>query len=78
MKVFLNRSSPVSIQEQLAAQIGQTVAAGDLEMGALLPSIRVFAARLQVHHNTVRILLDRRYRECVGTPPGLEVLVPGG
>ena len=59
MKVFLNRTSPVSLQEQLAAQIGQMVAAGDLERGAPLPSIRALAGRLQVHHNTVRAAYQR-------------------
>lgn len=59
MKVFLNRTSPVSLQEQLAAQIGQMVAAGDVARGSVLPSIRALAGRLQVHHNTVRAAYQR-------------------
>ncbi len=59
MKVFLNRDSAVSLQEQLASQIGQMVASGDLAQGSRLPSIRALAKRLNVHHNTVMAAYQR-------------------
>jgi len=53
MQIFINRSSLVSLQEQLSAQIGHLVASGALAPGERLPSIRALARELRIHHNTV-------------------------
>jgi DNA-binding transcriptional regulator YhcF (GntR family) len=53
MKLFLNRDSGVPLHDQLVAQVGQLVAAGQLAPGERLPSIRGLASRLGVHHLTV-------------------------
>jgi GntR family transcriptional regulator len=45
--------SPIPIYEQIVTQIIFGVAAGTLEVGELIPSVRDLAQRLLVHPNTV-------------------------
>lgn len=52
MNLFLNRTSPVPMVDQLSAQIRQQVASGSLSPGDRLPSLRALAQRLGIHHNT--------------------------
>jgi GntR family transcriptional regulator len=51
--------SSIPIYEQIVAQVIFGVAAGSLEVGALIPSVRDLAERLTVHPNTVA----RAYQE---------------
>ena len=44
---------PVPIYEQISAQIIYGIAAGGLEVGAFIPSVRELAEHLLVHPNTV-------------------------
>jgi GntR family transcriptional regulator len=45
--------SPIPIYEQIVAQVAFGIAAGGLEVGAMIPSVRELAQRLLVHPNTV-------------------------
>jgi GntR family transcriptional regulator len=45
--------SPVPIYEQIVSQLIFSIAAGGLEAGTLIPSVRELAQRLLVHPNTV-------------------------
>ena len=45
--------SPVPIYEQIVAPVIFGIASGDLEVGALIPSVRDLAVRIRVHPNTV-------------------------
>src|SRR5579875_2495246 len=49
----IHPNSPVSICEQIVAQVIFNVASGGLEVGSLIPSVRELGARLMVHPNTV-------------------------
>src|SRR5687767_12674869 len=49
----VTEESPVSKFEQIVAQITFAIAAGDLEVGTLLPSVRQLAPELPAHPNTV-------------------------
>jgi GntR family transcriptional regulator len=49
----LDADGPVPIYEQIVAQVVYHVAAGGLEPGLLIPSVRELAERLRVHPNTV-------------------------
>ncbi len=51
--------SPIPIYEQIVTQVIFGVAAGTLEVGELIPSVRVLAQDLLVHPNTVA----RAFRE---------------
>lgn len=53
MQIYLNRSSVISLQEQLSAQMAHLIASGTLAPGERLPSIRALARKLRIHHNTV-------------------------
>ncbi len=53
MLFHLSTDSPVPIYEQIVGQITFAVAAGDLEPGTLIPSVRDLAQQLVVHPNTV-------------------------
>jgi|GEM_PF-381891 len=54
LQIYINRESPVSLPDQLSAQLGHMIAAGALAPGDRLPSIRALASKLGIHHNTVR------------------------
>lgn len=53
MLLDIEPDSPVPIFEQIVAGITFAVAAGDLESGTLVPSVRELAQRLLVNPNTV-------------------------
>ncbi|MBK5291145.1 MAG: GntR family transcriptional regulator [Acidobacteriia bacterium] len=53
MDIRINKESPISLREQIGAQIEFLVATGELKPGEPLPSVRALARRLRIHHNTV-------------------------
>jgi GntR family transcriptional regulator len=53
MWLSVSAESPVPIYEQIVDRVVFAVAAGDVEPGTLLPSVRELATELLVHHNTV-------------------------
>jgi GntR family transcriptional regulator len=61
MKVSLNKQSEVPLHEQLAEQLVFLITTGTLHAGEQLPSVRSFARRLGIHHNTV----SKSYRDLV-------------
>ena len=77
MIIEINTQSPQPIYEQIRSQIVRGIAAGLLEAGEELPSVRALAADLGVHFHTVnkayamladegRIVMDRRRGAVVG------------
>ena len=48
MRILLSNSSSEAIYEQIARQVRAQIISGDLEEGALLPSIRALAHDLQI------------------------------
>ncbi len=68
----VSADSTVPIYEQIVAQVTFAVAAGDLEPGGLIPSVRALAERLLVHPNTVaRAYQELERRGVVAPRPGL-------
>ena len=75
------RDSSIPIYEQIVAQVIFGIASGLLEVGALIPSVRDLAGRLEVHPNTVArayqvleqqgVVTARRGRGMEVTPEGL-------
>ena len=53
MRLWLSRSSDVSIRDQLATQIVLSILSGEFKPGHRLPSTRELARRFHVHPNTV-------------------------
>ena len=53
MQVSLNKDSDVPLHEQLAEQLVFLITTRKLRSGEQLPSVRSFARRLGIHHNTV-------------------------
>ena len=53
MLITLQSDGPVPIYEQIVAQVIYGVAAGALEVGSFIPSVRELAEQLLVHPNTV-------------------------
>ena len=53
MNIILSRESGVPIRTQLVLQIEVAIVTGQLAPGKKLPSVREFARRLKLHHNTV-------------------------
>jgi DNA-binding transcriptional regulator YhcF (GntR family) len=53
MRLWLSRSSDVSIRDQLATQVVLSILSGELKPGQRLPSTRELARRFHVHPNTV-------------------------
>ena len=51
--IAISPESPVPIYEQIVAQVVYGVAAGVLEVGSFIPSVRELAEQLLVHPNTV-------------------------
>jgi GntR family transcriptional regulator len=67
---------PVPIYEQIVAQVIYGVAAGTLEVGTFIPSVRELAEQLRVHPNTVARAFVELERAGVVTPRrgrGMEV-----
>ena len=52
MLIRIQPDGPVPIYEQISAQIIYGIAAGGLEAGNLIPSVRELAEQLLVHPNT--------------------------
>jgi GntR family transcriptional regulator len=53
MLYHIQADAPVPIYEQIVAQVIYGIAAGDLEPGKCIPSVRELAQQLLVHPNTV-------------------------
>lgn len=62
MNVKINREGPISLHEQVAAEIRRDIAEGQVRPGQRLPPARDMAAVLGLHPNTVlralRVLRD--------------------
>jgi GntR family transcriptional regulator len=58
---------PVPIYEQIVAQVIYGVAAGALQAGTLIPSVRELAEKLLVHPNTVARAFQELEREGIVT-----------
>jgi GntR family transcriptional regulator len=79
----IDPDSPIPIFEQIVAQVIFNIAAGGLEVGELIPSVRKLGTRLTVHPNTVAkafealermgILAARRGRGMEVTPDALKI-----
>ncbi len=61
MQISLNKDSDVPLHEQLAEQLVFLITTRKLKIGEQLPSVRSFARRLGIHHNTV----SKSYRDLV-------------
>jgi DNA-binding transcriptional regulator YhcF (GntR family) len=63
--VEIDRQSPEPVIRQIARQIRETIASGQLPAGAALPSVRTLASDLEVNLNTVarayRLLQDEGF-----------------
>src|SRR5258706_748835 len=82
MQVSVNQDIDVPLNEQLAEQLVFMITTRKLQTGEQLPSVRSFARRLGIHHNTVsksyQDLVARGWlkrqpgsRLCVGTTGSL-------
>ena len=71
MEIVLSNSSDKPIYEQIAAQIRDAVAAGELAAGEQLPSIRALAPQLRISAiTTKRAYQDLEAQGYVTTIPG--------
>lgn len=71
MEIVLSNSSDKPIYEQIAAQIRDAVAAGELAAGEQLPSIRALTAQLRISAiTTKRAYQDLEAQGYVTTIPG--------
>src|SRR5580700_9448348 len=76
MLFTIQPNGPVPIYEQIVAQIIYGVAAGTLEAGTFIPSVRELAEQLLIHPNTVVRAYQELERDGVVTPKrgrGMEV-----
>jgi GntR family transcriptional regulator len=76
MIISIQADGPVPIYEQIVAQVIYGVAAGTLEVGTFIPSVRELAEQLLVHPNTVARAFMELERAGVVTPRrgrGMEV-----
>jgi GntR family transcriptional regulator len=76
MLFSIQPDGPVPIYEQIVAQVIYGVAAGTLEVGTFIPSVRDLAEQLLVHPNTVARAFQELERTGVVTPRrgrGMEV-----
>ncbi len=71
MAWHINTSSRLPLYQQLAQQIREAIARGELQPGAALPSVRQLSAELVVNPNTVSRTYTELERE------GLLVSRPG-
>jgi GntR family transcriptional regulator len=53
LQIVLSKDSEVPLREQLADQIAFLIRTGQLQAGAVLPSVRTLGRQTGVHHNTV-------------------------
>ena len=58
MKIIINNSSMQPIYEQIVLQIKKSIMQGELEEGAMLPSVRTLAKELKVSALTVKKAYD--------------------
>jgi GntR family transcriptional regulator len=72
MLLHVNTSSGVPVYLQIEGQVKQALAAGALQQGNTLPSVRRLAAQLRVNPNTVAKAYQNLERE------GVIRTVPGG
>mgnify|MGYP003309083139 CR=1 FL=1 len=63
MKLIINHSSMQPIYEQISGQIRERIIRGDLQEGAMLPSVRVLAKELRVSALTVKKSYDTLEQE---------------
>ncbi len=76
MFVTVQPQSPVPIYEQIVSQVIFNIAAGGLEPGTMIPSVRETAQKLVVHPNTVARAFQELERRGVVTAKrgvGMEV-----
>src|SRR5258708_2410521 len=76
MLISIQPDGPVPIYEQIVNQVIYGVAAGTIEVGILIPSVRELAEQLVVNPNTVARAYQQLEREGVVTPRrgrGMEV-----
>ena len=79
MMIAIERSLDEPVYEQIARQIREFVASGDLSPGARLPTVRVLASDLGVNLNTVARaywLLEEEGFIHIRNRSGAEVLAP--
>lgn len=67
MLLDVRPDSPVPIYEQIVAQVAFGIAAGAVDAGALIPSVRELAQRLLVHPNTVARAFQELERQGIVT-----------
>jgi GntR family transcriptional regulator len=78
MKLQIDAESKVPIYIQLEEQIRAHIAAGQLQPGEQLPTIRELAADLRVNYNTVaRVYLDLDRDGIISTQQGRGTFVAG-
>src|SRR6516164_2915161 len=80
MLLDISARSDVPIYEQIVSQVIYAIAAGNLEAGSLIPSVRELAEKLLVHPNTVARAfqeLERKGAVTARRGRGMEV-TPGG
>src|ERR1700735_4545816 len=65
MFLAIQPDGPVPIYEQIVAQVIYGVAAGTLEVGTFIPSVRELAEQLLIHPNTVARAFQELEREGV-------------
>jgi GntR family transcriptional regulator len=53
MRISISVSAPEPVYEQIVRQIHEAIAAGELEPGAPLPTVRQLAEDLEINRNTV-------------------------
>jgi GntR family transcriptional regulator len=63
MRILLSNSSSEAIYEQIARQVRAQIISGDLQEGALLPSIRALAHDLQISVITTKRAYEELERE---------------
>jgi DNA-binding transcriptional regulator YhcF (GntR family) len=79
MMVVIERSADEAVYEQIARQIREHVASGDLPPGTRLPTVRILASDLGVNLNTVARaywLLEEEGFILIRDRSGAEVLPP--
>ena len=59
MEIIIRNTSDQPIYDQICTQLKAQIVAGELEAGALLPSVRALAAQLAINPNTIQ----RAYNE---------------
>ena len=81
VSIIIDRASEHAVYEQIARQIRMLIAAGELEVGAILPPVRILASDLGVNLNTVarayRMLEDEGFVR-IRNREGTKVLAPAG